>query len=116
MYNNKENDMNTFKKMVTRNGQVRFFKDKKAVKPDEVPAEVHALLAGNETKEVKYKEVSSADKTGPVSVISGEPATHKRFLNGKSYWLTREEYQKYSLGELAQAIREAAIKDKNYAR
>lgn len=47
--------------------------------------------------------VKAQDK---ISIISGEPATRRRFLNGEEYWLTEEEYQTYNLGKLAQAIRE----------
>lgn len=54
----------------------------------------------------KTPELEAPKSEPRVSIISGEPATRRRFLNGQEYWLTEEEYGKYNLGKLAQAIRE----------
>lgn len=131
--------MSVFKKRVTRQGATNFFKDGKAVDAGEVPVEVHALLAGEETtKEVEFddtqpentettsetpredtqssqenldtvEETVQQEDEAPkevVSYLSGEPATRRRWLNGRVYHLTQSEYESLNLGKLAQAIRE----------
>lgn len=105
--------MPVYKKKVTKTGKENFFKDGKALKRHLVP---EAIL--NIEPDVEYElfdtetnapvettpEVPAYD--GPVSAISGEPATRRKWLNQQVYWLTEEEYQRLSLGKLAQAIRE----------
>lgn len=107
-------------------GIERVFKDGKAVVDQEelenLPAAVRRLDVGDsvefedsaplppeqpivETNDAKEK--LNIPKSEPhVSILSGEPATRRRFLNGEEYWLTDEEYEKYNLGKLAQALRE----------
>lgn len=105
--------MSKYKRMVTAKGKVNFFKDGKSIDALEVPLEVHAMLGGTEkTKTVTYQDAENQsaapveEDKGPVSFISGEPATRRKWLNGKVYWLTDEEYQTLNLGKLAQAVRE----------
>lgn len=107
--------MALFKKMVTKEGIERIFKDGKFVKDiDSLPVLVKNMTPGTTitmsepeiTKEVKPKKVIKNEK---ISFISGEPATKQRFLNGKLYWLTDEEH-KLSLGKLSKLIRETVAK------
>lgn len=120
--------MSLFKKMVTRDGKIRFFKDNKYVKQDEVnqlPVAVHALDPGNsieigeppitppvELSDKKDKQIPKPKKkkyNPKYSVVSGKPATRIRWLNGTQYGLTDDEYQTYSLGKIAQAVREKGL-------
>ena len=116
-------NMATFRKKVL-GGIERIFRDGKAVvDPEEIeklPSVVKRLDPGDsielETEaplppEAPIQQEEAPKLTPPkseerVSIISGEPATRRRFLNGQEYWLTEEEYQQYNLGKLAQAIRE----------
>ena len=117
-------NMATFRKKIL-GGVERIFRDGKAVvEPEEIeklPAVVKRLDPGDsielETEAPLPPEApippqeDKVELTPPkseprVSIISGEPATRRRFLNGQEYWLTEDEYQQYNLGKLAQAIRE----------
>ena len=111
-------------------GIERVFRDGHAVvDPDEIaslPAAVRRLDVGDSVEfedsaplppEQPIIETPSAKEAlklptpePHVSVLSGEPADRRRFLNGVEYWLTDEEYEKYNLGKLAQALREKAAK------
>lgn len=123
-----------FKKMITRAGEIHFFRNNKKVAPEELPVEAHLQLAGEESKEVEIdldaitteepektedaqeeivsgihvevEELKPADKVNKVSYLSGEPATRTRWLNGVEYNLTEDEYQSLNLGKLAQRVRE----------
>lgn len=116
-------NMATFRKKLL-GGVERIFRDGKAVvDPEEIeklPAVVRRLDVGDS---IDFEEQAPLPPEAPiptepqpeltppkseprVSIISGEPATRRRFLNGQEYWLTEEEYNKYNLGKLAQAIRE----------
>lgn len=116
-------NMATFRKKLL-GGVERIFRDGKAVVDQEeiekLPAVVRRLDVGDS---IDFEEQAPLPPEAPipqepaqevippkseprVSIISGEPATRRRFLNGEEYWLTEEEYQKYNLGKLAQAIRE----------
>ena len=117
-------NMATFRKKLL-GGVERIFRDGKAVvDPEEIeklPAVVRRLDVGDSIDfeeqaplppeapipQQEEQTVLTPPKSEPrVSIISGEPATRRRFLNGEEYWLTDEEYEKYNLGKLAQAIRE----------
>ena len=116
-------NMATFKKKLL-GGIERIFKDGSAiVDPEEIeklPAVVRRLDPGDSIEmeldaplhpEAPVPTEPEQELTPPkseprVSIISGEPATRRRFLNGEEYWLTEEEYGRYNLGKLAQAIRE----------
>lgn len=106
--------MATYKKRVTKRGvnkgRVSFFRDGKAILAEDLPTEVLALLAGSENVEIQYEDKEATPEIeapeGRVSYLSGEPATRTRWLNGRVYNLTQEEYQSLTLGKLAQAIRE----------
>ena len=117
-------NMATFRKKIL-GGVERIFRDGKAVvDPEEIeklPAVVRRLDVGDS---IDFEEQAPLPPEAPippqeeetkltppkseprVSIISGEPATRRRFLNGQEYWLTEDEYQQYNLGKLAQAIRE----------
>lgn len=116
-------NMATFRKKIL-GGVERIFRDGSAVvDPEEIeklPAVVRRLDPGDsielETEAPlppeapiptePEKELTPPKSEPRVSIISGEPATRRRFLNGQEYWLTEEEYNQYNLGKLAQAIRE----------
>lgn len=116
-------NMATFKKKVL-GGIERIFKDGSAiVDPEEIeklPAVIRRLDPGDSIEmeldaplppeqpisQEPAPEVIPPKSEERVSIISGEPATRRRFLNGVEYWLTEEEYSKYNLGKLAAAIRE----------
>lgn len=107
--------MSIYKKRVSKNGRESFFKDGKHISRVLVPAEVLEAEPNVEVEHPKLAQPSTItsdnvveDKDGPTSFISGEPATRRKWLNGQVYWLTEEEYNKYNLGKLAQAIREKA--------
>lgn len=115
--------MSVWKKKIF-GGVERVFRDGKAiVDPQEIenlPAAVRRLDVGDSvefedsaplppeqpipTEEEKKPELPKSEPH--VSILSGEPANRRRFLNGEEYWLTDEEYEKYNLGKLAQALRE----------
>lgn len=116
-------NMATFRKKIL-GGVERIFRDGSAVvdpaEIEKLPAVVRRLDPGDsielETEaplppEAPIPQEPQQELTPPkseprVSIISGEPATRRRFLNGQEYWLTEEEYGQYNLGKLAQAIRE----------
>lgn len=73
--------MSVYKKMVTKKGIVHFFKDGKPVDPMELPVEAHALLAGEETKEITLEDLpqeevsvgkDSSDSTSEKAIPSVE--------------------------------------------
>lgn len=104
--------MSLYKKMVTKAGKINFFKDSKALKPEmvaELPAIIKNLDAGDSIEiadnHIVPEQIEVPKEDRRVSVISGEPATKQRHLNGKNYWVTKEEMS-LSLGKLAQAVRE----------
>jgi len=97
--------MTIYKKVIRTTGVVNYFQDGKYIKLskwDTLPPEVLEMEEG----ELKIEE---APKPKPVnekvSVISGEPGTHQRYVNGITHWLTKEEYKTLSLGKIAQAAR-----------
>ncbi len=53
--------MSLFKRMVTKAGKVHFFRNGKPVDPMTVPVEVHATLAGDETREMEFLETTVVD-------------------------------------------------------
>jgi len=117
--------MSVWKKKIF-GGIERIFKDGKVVMDEDelnkLPIAVRRLDAGDSVEfeedaplppEQPIIETNSAKEAlkAPVSVphvsvLSGEPANRRRFLNGQEYWLTDEEYDKYNLGKFAQALRE----------
>ena len=116
-------NMATFRKKLL-GGVERIFRDGKAVVDQEeiekLPAVVRRLDIGDSIemeesaplhpeapKPTEPEQELTPPKSEPrVSIISGEPATRRRYLNGEEYWLTEEEYGQYNLGKLAHAIRE----------
>lgn len=116
--------MSVWKKKIL-GGVERVFRDGHAVvdqeELDNLPAAVRRLDVGDSVEfedsaplppeqpivEDSEKQTVNIPKSEPhVSILSNEPATRRRFLNGEEYWLTDEEYEKYNLGKLAQALRE----------
>lgn len=102
--------MPLYKKKVTKRGQENFYKDGKYLKRHEVPEEILGIepdVAVEFPKKDTIEEVSvtPAEYHGPISYLSGEPAVRRKWLNQKVYWLTEEEFQKYNLGKLAEAVR-----------
>lgn len=113
-----------FKKRVTKAGKVNFFKDGHALKPEEVdilPALIKNMDPGDsieldlpeppatdpiQTAVPASKEIGDLHPEPNVSIISGEPATRRRWLNGQEYWVTEDEHKTYTLGKLAQVVRE----------
>lgn len=122
--------MATYKKRVSKTGRETFFKDGKRISRALLPAELLEMEEGQSydyddnsdkvgvkpngdkparpqaTLETTTPITNLDESQGPVSYLSGEPATRRKWLNGQVYWLTEEEYHKYNLGKLAQAIRE----------
>lgn len=116
--------MSTWKKKFI-GGVERLFKDGHAVMDAEelanVPAVVRRLDVGDTIEfddsaplppEMPIAQAEEAKNLTPpksedhVSIVSGEPATKRKFLNGESYWLTEEEARTITLGKLAQIVRE----------
>jgi len=93
-----------YKKVVRTTGVVNYFQDGKYIKLSkwsELPQEVLDMEEG----ELKIKEAPVKEPVNEkVSIISGEPGTHQRYVNGHTYWLTEEEYRTVSLGKIAQAV------------
>lgn len=117
-------NMAVFKKKIL-GGVERIFRDGSAImEPEEVaklPAVVRRLEPGDsiEFDEVaplppempiaqaeKEKNLTPPKSEPHVSIISGEPAVTRKYLNGVEYWLTKEEARTVTLGKLAQIIRE----------
>lgn len=114
--------MSVWKKKII-GGIERVFKDGRAVMDkeelDNLPTVVRRMDVGDslefedqaplppETPETERPSKLTPPVSEPhVSIISGEPATKQKFLNGQVYWLTEEESKQYNLGKLAQFIRE----------
>jgi C-terminal processing protease CtpA/Prc len=104
--------MPLYKKKVTKKGTINFFKDGKYLKRHEVPTELIDIEPDVEVEFPKeqppHLEAPDKEWDGPVSALSGEPATRRRWLNQNLYWLTEEEYKTHNLGKLAEALRKKA--------
>ena len=115
-------------------GREHVFKDGKAVMDEDelanLPVAVRRLEVGDSIEfdeqaplppETPIHNDSSPELIPPkseerISIISGEPANRRRFLNGQVYWLTDEEYGSYTLGKLAQVVREKSETVEELAR
>lgn len=98
--------MTIYKKVIRKQGSVNYFIDGRYIKMDRwdaLPPEILEMKEG----ELKIEEIPVPEPVNTkVSIISGEPGTHQRYVNGITYWLTKEEYNTMSLGKIAQVAKE----------
>lgn len=106
--------MPIYKKRVAKTGRVSFFKDGKHIARPLVPVELLDIEANVDTYVPDQEEVDATlvetevdtEYDGPLSYLSGQPASRRKYLNQKQYWLTEKEYRTLNLGKLSAAIRE----------
>lgn len=96
--------MTIYKKVLRKEGSINYFKDGKYIKLDKIktlPQEVLNMEPGE--LKIEAPKPEPIKPKGRFSIMSGEPATHQRYVNGKVYDLTQAEYNTCTLGQILQS-------------
>lgn len=97
--------MTSYRKIIRATGVVNYFLNGHYIKMEDwgtIPQGVIDMEPGDIQIE-DIPEVVKVEKPVRLSIISGEPGTKQRYVNGQTYWLTDEEYKTCTLGEIYKA-------------
>lgn len=94
--------MSIYKKIETKNG-FRYFKDKRFIKAEDIPAEIFSRLELN-------KDLPDVTETlnpnARMCIFCGMGSKIPRLIDGKTVYVCEQHYHEKNTGQLAQRIRE----------
>lgn len=113
--------MTHYKRVDAKNGRIMYFINGDMASPNRIPKSVIQLLQKNKNTELEFdvdpitqvdeavstpepekKEPNIIDRK--VDIFDGTPATHEKFLDGKTIGLSDENYKTKTVGEIVHQL------------